>query len=440
VTVVDIVEDDESQDPTTHSIMRRRRAWAPEADSETAAVLRRIAVTPWLVGERDDALIAAVRRNEPAIRDTLARLGWVVVIERDLVRLRKSPPPRPVDWAADGPAPLVCSWFFLLVAAAEAMRPHTGLSQLVTAARACAAEAGLPVTGQIGERRAIVTALRLLDQRGVIEALDGELDVFVRDENAPVLLAVHHSRLAHIIANPGTLDPSDDPRQWLAQVRREDDPARRMRRRLIDDTCAHLSDLDEEEADWLSRRVRSDDGGPLAAAFGLALERRAEGAALVVPDDAFRYPSELGPLAFPGTGTLPHAALLLCAFAATRGLTEGGPGAGWRGLARPDVVGALTELAVDNTLAWRRELADDPSLLCERVGHLLSGLNLVRIQDLRGKAPDGKDAPVWWFAPTTGRWDQASLAEAPRRSSSRVRRENPRAAAPRLFGDEVDNV
>ena len=53
-----------------------RRAWTPEAGSETAALLRRLALTPWLVGGRDDDLIAAVRRNETALRHALGRLGF----------------------------------------------------------------------------------------------------------------------------------------------------------------------------------------------------------------------------------------------------------------------------------------------------------------------------------------------------------------------------
>ena len=148
---------------------RARRAWAPEAGAEVAALLRLLVWQPWLVAGRDDDAIAAVRRNEGALRDVFGRLGWVLVAERDLVRLRKSPPPRPAAWAAQGPNPLTCSWFFLLVAAAESMPPKVALAQLVTAARAAAAEAGVAVTGKIDERRAIVAALRLLDERGVVE-------------------------------------------------------------------------------------------------------------------------------------------------------------------------------------------------------------------------------------------------------------------------------
>ncbi|WP_244171939.1 TIGR02678 family protein [Myxococcus virescens] len=387
-----------------------RKRWTPEAGEEAAMVLRRLAVQPWLVTGRDDEVIAMVRRNLSAVRDALSRLGWVLVVERDLVRLRKSPPVRRDAWAANGSKPLEASWFFLLVAAAESMTPRVGLAQLVAGARAAAAEATLPVTNDMLERRAMVKALRMLDERGVVEQVDGEVDGFIEDENAPVLLAIHHSRLAHVISNFGTLDPSENPAAWLEQVEREPDPARRMRRRLIDDTLVHVVDLDEAEADWLSRRVRGDDGAPLAQAFGLSLERRTEGAALVVPDDAFRHPRELGPRHFPSAGTVPHAALLLCEYAATAGLLGSdadGPGIGWRGLAQTDVIGHLTALAAehpDGKAGWRRELAENPPLLAEEVRGLLVELDLLRVRTR------GDGSRTWWFSPATGRWASPTQA------------------------------
>lgn len=385
----------------------RRRRWAPEASAETAAVLRLLAVRTWLVSGRDDEAIAAVRRNLPSVRDALSRLGWVLVVERDLVRLRKSPPARRAAWAADGPTPLQASWFFLLVAGAESVAPRVGLAQLVTAARAAAAEAGLAVTHDIAERRAIVRALHMLDERGVVVRVEGELEGFVEDENAPVLLAVHHSRLVHVIANYAPGDPAQDPGAWLDQVEREPDAARRMRRRLVDDAVVHLVDLDAAEADWLSRRVRGDDGGPLAAAFGLRLERRAEGAAFVVPEDAFRYLHELGRAAFPAPGTVPHAALLLADVAATDGKLGSeadGPGAGWRGVREEDVLRHLARLAgsrADGRGGWRRELAEDPARLAHEIRVLLVGLDLARVRT------DATGVRWWWFSPATARWSVA---------------------------------
>ncbi len=386
----------------------RRRRWSPEASEEAAAALRLLAVRPWLVAGRDDDGIAAVRRNLPAVRDALARLGWLLVVERDLVRLRKSPPVRRAGWSGEGPTPLQASWFFLLVAAAEGAPPRLGLAQLVTAARVAAADAGLPVRHDLAERRAIVRALRMLDERGVVMQVDGDVEGFVEDENAPVLLAVHHARLVHVIANDAPSDPVADPRAWLEQVEREPDAARRMRRRLVDDAVVHACDLDEAEADWLSRRVRGDDGAPLASAFGLHLERRAEGAAFVVPDEAFRHPYELGPTPFPAAGTVPHAALLVCEHAAlcgAPGTSERGLETGWRGLPEAAVRAHLAGLAAgraEGKGGWRRELAEDPDRLAEDVRVLLVGLGLARVQ-----SGDGGE-PIWWLSPATGRWAAAA--------------------------------
>jgi uncharacterized protein (TIGR02678 family) len=381
----------------------RRKRWHPEASAETASALRRLAVSPWLIAGRDDETIGAVRRNLPAIREALARLGWVLVAERDFVRLRKSPPVRRHASSA-GPTPLQASWFFLIVAAAESLPPRVALPQLVIAARAAASEAGLSVTHDIAERRAIVHALRMLDDRGVVMQVDGDVDGFIDDEEARVLLAIHHSRLVHVIANFGPADPTTEPVLWLEQVEREPDAARRMRRRLIDDTVVHVADLDDAEADWLSRRVRGDDGGPLATAFGLHLERRAEGAAFVVPDEAFRYLHELGRTPFPAPGTVPHAALLLgdrVAVAGIPGSNDHGPGSGWCGLHEPRVIDYVASLAaerMDGKGGWRRELTEDSARLVQEIRALLCGLDLVRVVI----DPDGD--PVWWFSPAIARW------------------------------------
>ncbi|MEW2050800.1 DUF2398 family protein [Streptomyces sp. NPDC005476] len=411
---------------------RRRRAWHPEADAETAALLRHLAAHPWLVGGRDDELIAAVRRNEPALRSAVARLGWVLVVERDLVRLRKSPPPRPQAWAPQGPTPAACSWFFLLLAAAESMPPRTAIGHLVTQARAAAAEAGLPTHHDMAERRAVLAALRMLDERGVVERLDGDLEGYLHDEQAPVLLAVHHTRLAYVVANPGTLDPATDPHAWLEQAQREPDAARRMRRALVDDTCVHTALLDEAEAQWLSQRVRGDDGGPLADAFGLVLERRAEGAAFVVPDESYRHLNELGPMPFPAPGTVAHATLLLLDHAALHGTAGNGPGPGWRGMTEEQVVAALTGFAGNNAAGkggWGTEYAHDPLLLAGKVGDLLTGTNLARLTPA-GPPAGEETTSMWWFAPTSGRWAEEGTA-APKTGRSRARSPRATPAHPR---------
>jgi len=410
---------------------RRARRWNPELGYEIAALLRLLAARPWLVSGHDDVAIAAVRVNVKKLREVYARLGWVLVAERDFVRLRKSPPPRRSAWAADSPNQLTCTWYFLLVAAAESLTSRVTLATLVAAARTAAAEAHVPTTGLIDERRAIVAALKELDRRGVIERLDGVVEGFLTTEEPEVLFAVHHMRLSHVIANAGTSDPGADPAGWLTSVEREPDPAVRMRRRLVDDAIVHNCDLDEDESDWLRRRVKGDDGGPLAKVFGLEVERRAEGAAFVVPNDAHRYGRELGPSPFPVGGTVPHAALLLCDAAALFGrmTDDDAPGPGWCGLDLDDVTGRLAGWAAtigSGSGAWAVDLAENPAVLAHQVAALLGARDLMRV--ITGR--DGSCS--WWFSPATGRWP------APRAQPAAARRQ-PEPAAPASLFDALNN-
>jgi uncharacterized protein (TIGR02678 family) len=283
----------------------------------------------------------------------------------------------------------------LLVAAAEAMPPRISIGQLVAAARTAAAEAGVLTPDDRPERHAILTALKMLDERGVVKSLDGDVNEFLRNDDPPVLLAVHHHRLVHVIANFAAADPVGDPAGWLELVEREPDAARRMRRRLVDDTAVYAGDLDAEEADWLSRRVRGDDGLPLAEAFGLHLERRAEGVAFVLPGDAFRSRSELGDRPFPGGGTVAHAGLLLCDMADSDGAVDGDR-PGWRGVPRERIIEQLVALAERYAgQGWSAEHVGNLPGLATEVAGLLGGANLLRIE-----------GETWWFAPAAGRWQR----------------------------------
>ncbi len=425
--------DTTTTDQSPKSPARLQRNWVPEANDDAAAALRVLAARPWLVAGRDDDTIAAVRRNLPAVKDALNRLGWALVTDdREFIRLRKTAPQRAQAFAVGGPSPLAWSWFFLIVAAGESMQRRVSIGQLVAAARAAAAEASLEAPGDISERRAIVTALKLLDARGVIVQLDGEIDGFVHDENAPVLLEVHHTRLLNVIANFAPADPVADPQAFLDMICREPDIGRKIRRRLIDDTAVHISDLDGDEVAWLGRRSR-DDLEPLAEAFGLHLERRAEGAAFVAPEGSYRHLKELGPLAFPSPGTVAHAALLLCDHANTIGRTnlpaEGAPGSGWVQLTHDAVESFLTGAAAQQnagTGGWSRELAEDPTgLLLDAVRDMLGALDIVRhILAPIESTDENPSAGVWWFAPLIGRWERDLEPPVPRKRAARRTQEN----------------
>ena len=156
-------------------------------------------------------------------------------------------------------------------------------------------------------------------------------------------------------------------------------------------------DLDEAEADWLSRRVRGDDGEQLAkasAAPGTPQRRRRVRRA----GDAFRYDRELGPSPVSSPARPPRCFLLLCGHAQDSGVPAG-DGPGWLGMTAADVQAHLAVLASRFGAArggWRADLADNPAQLADDVQALLPSLNLVRIAE--------DDAATWWFSPTTARW------------------------------------
>jgi Protein of unknown function (DUF2398) len=116
-----------------------------------------------------------------------------------------------------------------------------------------------------------------------------------------------------------------------------------------------------------------------------------------VPDDAFRYPNELGDVPYPGSGIVPYAALLLSDVVSANGAVTGGPGPGWRGLPRQQVLSEITDLAERQGTGrggWPAERVADPGRLLDDVERLLLGVGLLRIID-----------GGWWLSPVAGRWE-----------------------------------
>ncbi len=71
-------------------------------------------------------------------------------------------------------------------------------------------------------------------------------------------------------------------------------------------------------------------------------------------------------------------------------------------------------------------------MLVGKVRDLLTGTHLARLTPTTPQA-DGKTMPLWWFAPTTGRWAEESTAQpktartGPRRGTPAPKRPQPAA-------------
>lgn len=392
---------------TQHLALLSEAARDDTGHDEVEALARRLGVRTWLVGGRDDHLIEAVHRNAGALREVCGAVGWSLAVEPDLVRVHKPSPPVGVP-VAQGPAPEGV-WFWLTVAVLETLPDRVGLGEVVAAARAAAAEVEVRVTQSRTERAALVQALAMLRLRGLLEEIEGRVEAFLDQEDPPVLLRVHHGRLLHLQPRGVALDeygqwdtdPGKDPHGWLATLRRPADAMVRVCGMLADQAAVHACDLADEDRQWLSDRL-ADEGGVVAEAFGLRVEQRVEGAAFVVPQEAYSSESELGPFVFPHRhrsrgGTVRHAALLLIDHLVSRGERGGAmtPGPGWCGVRETEVVDRLGVLAARH-VRWAQEYRDQPDRLAHDVRDLLEPPGLLRVVD-------GYD-DWWWLSPAAARW------------------------------------
>lgn len=293
-----------------------------EDEEEVVWQLARLLKTrAWLVGGRDDAAIEAVYRHQGALREVLAAVGCTLALEADLVRVYNPVPPLSARLPEGGSAQGV--WFWLAVGALESLPARVRLGQVAAAARAGAAEIELPVTQSRVELSAFAAGLRRLCGCGVLEELEGRVEALVDgEEDPPVLLKVHHTRLLHLLPRgvpvddwgQWAIDPAGDPAGWLAGLERPADAGLRVCAMLADQAVVHACDLDEDELRWLSDKGPTD-GAALARSFGLTLEHRLEGAAWVMPQETYDE-RVAGRFRFPGrrrsdAGTVRHAALLL---------------------------------------------------------------------------------------------------------------------------------
>ncbi|GGW56313.1 hypothetical protein GCM10010503_36800 [Streptomyces lucensis JCM 4490] len=67
-------------------------------------------------------------------------------------------------------------------------------------------------------------------------------------------------------------------------------------------------------------------------------------------------------------------------------------------------------------------------MLVGKVRDLLTGTHLARLTPTTPQA-DGKTMPLWWFAPTTGRWAEESTAQ-PKTARTGPRRGTPAPKRP----------
>jgi uncharacterized protein (TIGR02678 family) len=270
-----------------------------------------------------------VRRYAVELREWFdANTGWRLLVDSEAARLVKIVP---ADADATHPARdprsgapfgrrryvLIC----LALAVLERADAQITLGRLADGVILAAADddlarAGIRFRLEGREERAdLVAVVRLLLSLGALTRVAGDEDAFVRDAG-DALYDVQRRSLALLLAAPrGPSTIAAEPfAERLEQLAEEPLPGtgelrnralrHRLTRRLLDDPVLYYDELDSDETAYLTSQ-RSAIVRRIAELTGLVAEVRAEGIAMVDPDD------DLTDVRMPEAGTDGHLTLLL---------------------------------------------------------------------------------------------------------------------------------
>ena len=367
-----------------------------EVDGRTRA-LRALLMRGALSAQADGELFRLARRHADGLRGWFDReTGWRLMVEPEMVRLLKSYVPhgpsanaiaeRHPARARRGDPPFTRRRYILLclaLAVLERSDPQISLGRLAEEIVLSARQPGLEgveftLRGR-EERSDLVAAIRLLLNYGVLVRVAGDEELYV-SADGDALYDVHRRVLATMLSTvhgPGLVGSALGPVPAIDRIEAalhepppaytEEESIRRLRhaitRRLLCDPVVYYDELPAEERSYLISQ-RAPLTRRLAEATGLVPELRAEGVALVDPED------QLTDVRMPDQGTDGHATLLLAEHLAATGSAQ---------------VAALRqrvrELAEVHATYWRkttREPGAENAIVAEALDRL-AGLGLVRV-------------------------------------------------------------
>lgn len=372
-------------------------------------VLRALLARPVLRAQTDGELFRLARRHADTLRTWFDReTGWRLVLESQTVRLQTSYVPHgPTAIAVAerhpargrrGDPPFTRRRYVLLclaLAVLERADPQISLGRLAEEIVLAARQPGLEgmefTLGTREERSDLVAAIRLLLGYSVLARVAGDEESYV-SAGGDALYDVDRRVLATMLSTthgPGMVGAALGPAPTVEQIETAlhqpppvytgEETTRRLRhavtRRLLCDPVVYYDELPDDERMYLvGQRVQLT--GRLATATGLVPELRAEGIALVDPDD------QLTDVRMPEQGTDGHATLLLAEQLATSGAADVAT------LRR-----RVKRLAKDNATYWRKTTQEPGAENSIVAGALdrLAGLGLVRII---GEGPDALAEPL----------------------------------------------
>jgi uncharacterized protein (TIGR02678 family) len=344
-------------------------------ESERRRAIRALLAAPLLLPDSDD--FPLVRRHAEWLRTWFgAFLGYRLVVEAGFARLFKPGLEpgrgRPLHRPTGQFTPRMYAYLALATAVLLTCPEQVLLSQLVADIRTAAVEAGIELgdAQRPSERRALGAALRQMVAWTALREDQGTVAGYAEDDQAEALLTVNRDIVAHLMATPP--GRATTPADFVAQAAAPGPGGSRhkVRRRLCEEPVTYVDDLTAADRAWLRREQRRDERSFLDY-VGLQAELRAEGAALLDPDE------RLTDVSFPGSGTVAQAALLTIGSLVER--LRPAPGQLAVGVPVPeaDLDEILAELAGRHARRWAGQYVTDPVLLREAVVALLVSMGLM---------------------------------------------------------------
>lgn len=271
-----------------------------------------------------------VRRHASELREWFDRnTGWALQVDAEAARLRKIPgvltdPTHPAREATRAAAPFTRRRYVLLCLALAALERGEAQIALGRLADQVVLEAADPQLAQAGiqftldrrdERLDLAAVVRLLLDLGVLRRVAGDEEAYVSGAG-DVLYDVERRVLAGLLAarrGPSTVHAetlADRLDELVAETALDSDELRfrairrSLTRRLLDDPVLYYDELSDAELAYLTRQ-RGFLTARITELTGLVAEVRAEGVAMVDPDD------DLTDVRMPEQGTHGHITLLL---------------------------------------------------------------------------------------------------------------------------------
>ena len=368
-----------------------------EEQAQLRAALRALLAKPLLVADTDGEMLVLVRRHLPGLREWLNReTGWRLAADSETARLFKA---APALSDASHPArghnkePFGRRRYVTLCLALSALAradAQTTLGSLADDVLTAAAEPELTAAGftltldSRADRSDLVAVVRLLLAVGVLSRIAGDEDAYLSartdvlyDVRRPVLgvllsgirgpstvtASSFEERLAELTAEP--VAETDELRNQALR--------RRLTRRLLEDPVLYYDELDDDERSYLLSQ-RHAITRRIADATGLVAEMRAEGIAMVDPDD------ELTDVRMPEQRTDGHVTLLVAEHLARRDQAT-----------LEELHAFVRQVAAEHASYWRKGVTE-PGAETELAGTALEKLSALRLVEVDGSVVRGRPA------------------------------------------------